>query len=307
MTDYPNRPGMAGGPTPAINRPLDQPQYTAGQAQRAAGQIADNVRGTARQAMGQSAGSFDLNAQVAQRPWLALGAAVAAGYLLSNLGGSGRRQERRYSQPAVRPYDGGPFAYGQDPRAAAIQQAQQYESAQREGMVGALGRRWLSKLASLEDLFHEQLQDLYDAEHQILKALPKMIEAASSNELRRAFELHLQQTRNQIQRLQQVFQQLGSSAQGKTCAAMRGLITEGQELMSMRADPAVMDAGLIAAAQRVEHYEIAGYGCLRTWARQLGYTQVVHLLQQTLEEEEQTDRQLTHIAEQAINVKAAQG
>jgi ferritin-like metal-binding protein YciE len=146
---------------------------------------------------------------------------------------------------------------------------------------------------------------LYDAEHQILKALPKLIEAASSPELKRAFELHLQQTHGQIQRLQQVFDQLGAKAQGKTCAAMRGLIAEGEELMGMRAEPMVMDAGLIATAQRIEHYEIAGYGCLRTWARQLGHTQAAQLLQQTLTEEESTDKQLSQIAEQAINLKAA--
>jgi ferritin-like metal-binding protein YciE len=173
-------------------------------------------------------------------------------------------------------------------------------------MIVKIGRKFFSNLGSLEELFQEQLQDLYDAEHQILKALPKMITAASSPELKRAFEAHLQQTQGQVRRLEQVFDQIGAKAQGKTCVAMQGLISEGEELMSMRADPTVMDAGLIAAGQRVEHYEIAGYGCLRTWALQLGLTQAAQLLQQTLNEEEQTDKQLTQIAERAVNVKAAQ-
>jgi ferritin-like metal-binding protein YciE len=161
------------------------------------------------------------------------------------------------------------------------------------------------KMNSLEDLCRDQLADLYDAEQQILKALPKMMQAASNAELKRAFATHEQQTSNHVARLEQVFQLLGVPAKGKTCKAMKGLIEEGQELMSERADPSVMDAGLIAAAQKVEHYEMAGYGCLRTWATQLGYQQAAQLFQETLNEEEQTDKLLTQLAERVINVKAA--
>lgn len=163
----------------------------------------------------------------------------------------------------------------------------------------------MATLNTLEDLFVEQIQDLYDAEHQITKALPKMAKAASSSELKQAFEMHLEQTERQIARLEQVFDSIGQKAKGKTCEAMKGLIKEGDELMSTRADAAVMDAGLIASAQRVEHYEMAGYGTVRTWARLLGNTQGESLLQQTLDEEEQTDQKLSQIAERVVNVKAA--
>lgn len=163
----------------------------------------------------------------------------------------------------------------------------------------------MAKLNSLQDLYLEQLQDLYDAEQQITKALPKMAKAASSPELKKSFELHLEQTQNQITRLEQVFEQLGEKATGKTCKAMKGLIAEGEELMSEEADPAVMDAGLIAAAQRVEHYEMAGYGTLRTWATILGMNDSVKLLQQTLDEEGETDHKLSALAEKTVNVKAA--
>lgn len=306
MTYNTNRQSTTGRTTGAFDRTGERPQGTFEQAQDKAEQIAGDVRETAQQAIDQVTQNFDLNQQVAQRPWLLFGAAMAAGYLLGNLGGGGGREEYWYNQRATMPYSPSSFSYGQGAPAAAMQQAQQYESSQREGTMGKLGRKLFSNLGSLEDLFREHLQDLYDAEHQILKALPKMIEAASSPELKRAFELHLQQTQGQIRRLEQVFDQLGAKPQGKICAAMQGLIVEGEELMAMRADPTVMDAGLIAAAQRVEHYEIAGYGCLRTWARQLGFNQVVGLLQQTLDEEERTDKQLTQIAERAVNVKAAE-
>jgi len=306
MTYNTQRQSNAGDTARAVDRTIDQAQNTLDQARDKAGKIADDVRDTAQQAIDQVSQNFDLSEQVAQRPWLLFGAAVTAGYLLGNLAGGGRRQERWYNQPSTVPSSPSHFSYGQHAPAFAMQQAQQYESSQREGMVGKLGRKWFSNLGSLEDLFHEQLQDLYDAEHQILKALPKMIEAAESPELKRAFEMHLHQTHGQIRRLAQVFDQLGAKVQGKTCAAMQGLLSEGEELMSMRADPAVMDAGLIAAAQRIEHYEMAGYGCLRTWARQLGYNQAAPLLQQTLDEEEQTDKQLSEIAERAINVRAAE-
>jgi len=163
----------------------------------------------------------------------------------------------------------------------------------------------MAKLNTLEDLFVEQLQDLYDAEHQITKALPKMAKAASSSELQQGFQMHLQQTEQQIQRLEQVFETIGQKAKGKTCEAMKGLIKEGEELMSMDADAAVMDAGLIAAAQRVEHYEMAGYGSVRTWAQQLGNQKAAQLLQQTLDEEGETDHKLTQIAESMVNTRAA--
>ena len=162
----------------------------------------------------------------------------------------------------------------------------------------------MPELRSLQDLLQEQLQDLYDAEHQIVKALPQMAQKASSPQLKQALEQHLQVTQQQVQRLDQVFQQLGQPAKGKTCAAMQGLVKEGEELMKMQAEPAVMDAGLIASAQRIEHYEMAGYGTVRTWAQELGQQQVANLLQQTLNEEEQADQLLTQIAERRVNPQA---
>ncbi len=162
----------------------------------------------------------------------------------------------------------------------------------------------MAKLKSLEELFIEQIRDLYHAEHQLIKALPKMARAASTPELKQGFEEHLEQTRGHAERLEQIFSQLGIKARGKRCEAMEGLVAEGQELIAEEADPAVKDAGLIAAAQKVEHYEIAGYGCVRTWARQLGHEEAADLLQQTLDEEEETDQKLTELAEQ-INVEAA--
>lgn len=163
----------------------------------------------------------------------------------------------------------------------------------------------MAKLSSLEDLFVEQLRDIYDAENQIVKALPMMAKAASSPDLKQAFEMHTEQSRAQIARLEQVFNQMGVKAEGKTCKAMQGLIAEGQEMMKEKADPSVMDAGLIAAAQRVEHYEMASYGTVRTFATQLGHNQAAQLLEQTLREEEQTDKMLTKIAENVINIQAA--
>ena len=160
------------------------------------------------------------------------------------------------------------------------------------------------KLSTLQDLFVEQLQDLHDAENQILKALPKMAKAASAPELRQAFEEHLEQSRAHVERLDQVFKQLDAKSKGKPCKAMQGLITEGEELIKEKADPAVRDAGLIAAAQRVEHYEMAAYGCARTYARQLGQNQAAGLLQLTLDEEGATDKKLTYLAETLINLEA---
>ena len=160
------------------------------------------------------------------------------------------------------------------------------------------------KLDSLQKLFVEELRDLYDAEHQLVKALPQMAEAASSPQLRAAFEHHLEQTKGHVQRLEQVFQSLGEKPSRKTCKAMKGLVEEGSEMIKEHADPAVKDAGLIAAAQRVEHYEIAGYGTVRTYAKLLRDDAAARLLQQTLDEEGETDKKLTHLAESSINVEA---
>jgi ferritin-like metal-binding protein YciE len=162
-----------------------------------------------------------------------------------------------------------------------------------------------ASLNSFDELFVEQLQDLYDAEQRLTKALPKMAAAAHNPALKSAFEEHLRQTENQVRRLEQVFQGLGKSAQTKTCEAMKGLIEEGSEVISGEGDPNVKDAALIAAAQRVEHYEIAGYGSVRTFAQRLGRQDAARLLQQTLDEEAETDKKLTSLAEKAINPRAA--
>jgi ferritin-like metal-binding protein YciE len=156
-------------------------------------------------------------------------------------------------------------------------------------------------MKSLEDLYVEELKDLYDAEHRIIDALPKMEQAAESPDLKSAFQKHLQQTRHQVQRLEQVFQQLGCQPERKTCKGIHGIISEGEELITKGGDPEVLDAGLIGGAQKVEHYEIAGYGTVRTWAEQMGMNQAVQLLQQTLDEEGQTDKLLTQLAERHIN------
>jgi ferritin-like metal-binding protein YciE len=158
---------------------------------------------------------------------------------------------------------------------------------------------------SLECLLHDQMQDLYDAEQQLTKALPKMAKAADAPELKQAFEQHLRETENQINRLERAFEMLGKEAEGKTCAAMKGLITEGDEVVSASGDPEVKDAALIAAAQRVEHYEMAGYGSARTFAQYLGHDDVARILQETLDEEGATDHKLTDLAEQFINAKAS--
>jgi len=163
------------------------------------------------------------------------------------------------------------------------------------------------KLKTLHDLFVDELKDLYNAENQILKALPKMAKAASSEELRQGFEEHLEQTHGHVERLEQIFEQLGARAKGKKCVAMEGLIDEGKELMSEDAEPSVMDAALIAAAQKVEHYEMAGYGTVRAWAEQLGLHEAANLLQQTLDEEKETDEKLTQLAESMVNQEAEVG
>ena len=157
----------------------------------------------------------------------------------------------------------------------------------------------------LDDLYHEQLQDLYDAEQRLTKALPKMQEAAHSPQLKQAFGSHLTETEGQITRLEKCFELFGQSPKAKTCEAMKGLISEGDEMVNAKGDPDVKDAALIAAAQRVEHYEIAGYGTLRNLARRIGQTQAVTLLQQTLDEEGNADKKLTSIAESSVNAAAA--
>jgi ferritin-like metal-binding protein YciE len=161
-----------------------------------------------------------------------------------------------------------------------------------------------TKLNSLNDLLIHELQDIYDAEHQVVKALPKLAQAASAPQLRQAFEMHLRQTEGHIQRLDQVFQILGVPAKGRKCEGMAGLIAEGQTIISEKPAPEVLDAALIAAAQKVEHYEIAAYGCLATYAEMLGQGQAHDLLGQNLAEEEQTDQKLTQLAEQIINPRA---
>jgi ferritin-like metal-binding protein YciE len=162
-----------------------------------------------------------------------------------------------------------------------------------------------TKFENLRDLYLDELHDLYDAEHQILDALPKMENRASHDELKRAFRSHLEETRGQVSRLEQVFEMCGEKPSRKTCEAMKGLMAEGEEILKAKGDPDVLDAGLIAAAQRVEHYEIAGYGTLRTLARRLGYEDQARLLQQTLDQEGAADKKLTQIAESRVNVEAA--
>ncbi len=161
-------------------------------------------------------------------------------------------------------------------------------------------------LESLHDLMIEEIQDLYDAEHQIVEALPKMADAAHSKELKRGFEKHLKQSQLHIQRLEQVFKALGEPAERKTCKAMKGLIKEGEDLIKEDAEPATKDAGLIGSAQRVEHYEIAGYGTVRRFAKVMGHNDVYDILTQTLDEEKLSDELLTGLAD-TINVEANGG
>jgi len=162
------------------------------------------------------------------------------------------------------------------------------------------------KQRTLRDLFLDQLRDMYNAEGQLIKALPKMAKAASNPELRQGFEQHLEQTRGHYERLERVFEALGEKVRGKTCQAMEGLVEEGKEWLGEDATPEVMDAGLIGCAQKVEHYEIATYGCLVTWAKQIDLDDdAVAALQQNLNEEKATDEKLTHLAESMINAQAA--
>jgi ferritin-like metal-binding protein YciE len=161
------------------------------------------------------------------------------------------------------------------------------------------------KTGTLENLLTDELKDLYSAENQIIKALPKMAKNAQSEELRMAFEEHLEQTRQHASRLEQACEELGVSPKGKKCVGMEGLIEEGKEVMQEKLDMDTIDAGLIGAAQKVEHYEMAAYGTAAAHARQLGFNSVVRLLDKTLEEEKTTDHKLTKLAENRVNVQAA--
>lgn len=162
----------------------------------------------------------------------------------------------------------------------------------------------MAALNSLHPLYVEELKDLYSAEKQILKALPRMTKAATHQELKRAFTTHERQTRTHVERLDRIFKDLGTSPRGKKCVGVEGIIKEGAELIKEKPAPEVLDAGLVAAAQHVEHYEMASYGTTRAWALKMGHQQQAALLQQTLDEERQTDELLTQIAERSINVDA---
>ena len=162
-----------------------------------------------------------------------------------------------------------------------------------------------TKMVSLDEIYVDALKDLYSAENQLIKALPKMAKAAESSDLRKAFESHLKETQRQAERIERIFSDRGSgSPKGKKCVAMEGLIEEGKEVMQEDMEPDVMDAALIGAAQKVEHYEIAGYGTARAWARLLGYDKAVRLLEETLKEESAANEKLTKIAESHVNVEA---
>jgi ferritin-like metal-binding protein YciE len=161
-------------------------------------------------------------------------------------------------------------------------------------------------MESLQELMIEEMRDLYSAEKQLTKAMPRMAKKASNPQLKKAFETHLRETEGQIQRLEKIFEKLGKKPTGKKCAAMEGLVEEGKEMMGEDMEDDVMDAALISIAQKIEHYEIASYGTVRTWAQQMGDEQTAKLLQQTLDEEGKTDKLLTEMAESTINIEAAQ-
>jgi ferritin-like metal-binding protein YciE len=163
------------------------------------------------------------------------------------------------------------------------------------------------KITSLDQLLEDELKDLYSAEHQLLKALPRMAEAAESKDLRASFEKHLEQTQTHVQRIEEVCRDLKIEPSGKTCAGMGGLIKEGEEVIDSEMDSEPKQAALIGAAQRVEHYEIAAYGTARAHAKQLGYVKAFEILTQSLNDEKDTDQKLTHLAENRANVKAAMG
>ena len=162
----------------------------------------------------------------------------------------------------------------------------------------------MAKEKTLKDLFHDTLRDIYFAEKQILKALPKMRRAATNEKLQDAFDKHREQTEEHIARLEQVFEILEKSARGKTCEAIKGILDEGEEIIADFKETTALDAGLISSAQAVEHYEIARYGTLSRWAKELGMEDAVKLLDQTLQEESQTDKDLTKLAVSAVNAAA---
>jgi ferritin-like metal-binding protein YciE len=164
----------------------------------------------------------------------------------------------------------------------------------------------MASLESLDDLLQEELKDLYDAEKQLTKALPKMVKKSTAGELKEAFEEHLRQTEQHVERLEQVFELMEMPARGKKCKGMQNLIAEGDEMISEAEDDSTRDALLIAAAQKVEHYEIAGYGTVRTWASLLGKDDVAGILEETLDEEKDADQKLTTIAESFVNQSAAE-
>ncbi|HZL37187.1 MAG TPA: ferritin-like domain-containing protein [Tepidisphaeraceae bacterium] len=161
------------------------------------------------------------------------------------------------------------------------------------------------KLEELRDLYIEELRDLYSAENQLVKALPKMAKAATNEELAEGFEEHLEQTKGHVNRLKQIFDRLGKKPTGKVCKAMEGLVAEAKEALEEDMTPEVLDAALIASAQRVEHYEMAGYGTVRSFAKLLKEREAMALLQQTLDEEAATDKKLTKLAVSTINIDAA--
>jgi ferritin-like metal-binding protein YciE len=162
------------------------------------------------------------------------------------------------------------------------------------------------EINSLQELYLEQLKDLYDAEHQIIKALPKMIDKTESEELKDALNEHLEVTREQASRIERIFSEMGEKAKAEKCKGMQGVIAEGDDLIGEIDDPNVRDAAIIAAAQRVEHYEMAGYGTARTYAQQLGEEEAADLLQETLDEEKEADQKLTELATE-LNVEAEEG
>ena len=165
----------------------------------------------------------------------------------------------------------------------------------------------MTATAPLQELFVEDLKDIYSAENQALKAYPQLMEAVTHAELKDAMQLHFEQTQEQVARLEQIFEKLGQSPKGKTCQAMHGLVKEGQEILKEQTDPSVRDAALLAASQKIEHYEIAAYGTVITYAEQLGDEDAANLLKKTLNEEKHTDKLLSKLAEGVINQDAAQG
>ena len=160
--------------------------------------------------------------------------------------------------------------------------------------------------SELQELFLDELADIYNAEQQLTKALPKMAKAAQSDELREAFEMHLEETEGQISRIEQAAEAIGETLKRKVCKGMKGLLEEGQEMMQEKKDSPAIDATLIAAAQKVEHYEIASYGTICAWAKHLGQDEALELLHENLDEEKTTDEKLTELAESAANIQAQQ-